>query len=198
MLGIRYIQIRFRSDIWREQLWTTLLRESDLLDWGGLCTGQLAAGLLPGRLFRWPELHPHAAAGARRGARPPDDLGPLVPPCGYHPDSQHSQTTKLCSAKLLVHFIQYACQCTQGYQTESPCHWGLQLLTLTSSEGGIPINIRVQFTQELLSWIQVSRWCRLLYYDPGNGAFAVKFRNFTRLTTQTGAFKSSLKIYVDA
>ena len=96
-------------------------------------------------------------------------------------------------SSLLVHFIQIACHCTQGYQTESPCHWGLQLLTLTSSEGGIPINIRVQFTQELLSWIQVTR-CRLLYYHPGNGAFAVKFRNFTRLTTQTGAFKSSLKI----
>ena len=60
-------------------------------------------------------------------------------------------------SSLLVHFIQFACHCTQGYQTESPCHWGLQLLTLTSSEGGIPINIRVQLTQELLSWIQVSR-----------------------------------------
>ena len=25
-------------------------------------------------------------------------------------------------SSLLVHFIQFACHCTQGYQTESPCH----------------------------------------------------------------------------
>ena len=147
------IQIRFRSDIWREKLWTALLRESDLLDWGGLCTGQLAPGLLPGRLFRWPELHPHAAAGAHRGARPPDDLGPLVPPCGYHPDSQHSQTTKLCSAKLSLGSLYTVCMSLHSglsdrvtvslrfaavdphllrrrnsYKHTSPVHWGVAQL----------------------------------------------------------------------